>query len=83
MKPLRATLRERTGLDPRDLLPAGAPDPDSPRIDCASGKHVFESRAAAKAALSRQQHAHRSPMHVYKCGFCPGWHLGHARGAIF
>jgi hypothetical protein len=31
----------------------------------------------AAAAYERDQGLERSAMNVYRCGFCPRWHIGH------
>jgi hypothetical protein len=49
---------------------------------CPTGKRTWSSRSRAKRALKRiAAQRHTSGIHthlerdVYKCRFCPGWHL--------
>lgn len=46
-------------------------------------KHKHASRGAAEAqllSLLRMDDTNgRDRLHLYKCGFCDGWHVGHKR----
>lgn len=45
-----------------------------------SRKICYKTEPAAQSAY--RQHMARLPdgyLHVYKCGFCTGWHLGHGK----
>ena len=48
---------------------------------CRSGKTVFPSEASAKAALfevrSSKELRYHTPIRVYRCEKCSGWHLTH------
>lgn len=44
-----------------------------------TGKVRYESAQAARYALycATKRYGYTGHMHVYHCGFCGGWHLGH------
>ena len=41
-------------------------------------KAVYVSRAEAKATMRHGHHGYAG-LHPYRCRWCFGWHLGHAR----
>lgn len=44
------------------------------------GKTRYPTRRHAKRSLRwMARHAVTRGLEVYRCQFCPGWHLGHAR----
>ena len=63
-----------------DFVPQATRD-TLPEDRCVTGKRVFRSKAAAWDSVRTIRSATRTTMRPFKCGWCPGWHLGHRRGA--
>jgi hypothetical protein len=55
--------------------------PILPLDRCATGKTVYSTKAAARAAVTDINQKIGTPMKAFRCGFCDRYHLGHRRGA--
>lgn len=57
-----------------------------PEVRCPTGKHVFQTKDDARAALKRHstqwKKDRRHDQGVFRCGFCGFIHIGHRRGKI-
>jgi hypothetical protein len=49
---------------------------------CKTGKTVYRTKAEARAAVGPINREQLTRMVVFRCSWCPGYHLGHRRGAM-
>jgi hypothetical protein len=54
---------------------------------CTSGKEPYRKRTAAERALrklarQRTEKRRAAELQVYRCRFCPHWHIGHEHALL-
>jgi hypothetical protein len=56
---------------------------DEGNAACPTGKRVFSTRAEADYVAARTNETERALVHVYHCGFCAQFHIGHQRSHVW